>query len=305
MLGRLHPVGLVVHDLLDGHRALGAQQPVEGDGAEQVAGGIDHEDLVEGLRQIRRLAHEVDGLPDRPERRHGDELGLHPPPGAFLRVVEGALERDALDGGQLVENLRLFLLGRLSRMVTASSESSSRTPSATVAVSSSSRISSRTASSTSVSAAKSKEEPRSSIRRWRCSGSRASRRSPSSDSWRSSTRSLQALGLGGLDGIGGGGQEFRIELALLVPERRKVAVSDPSGVRKQVLSSTSCMSPSLGGEFAGLLGAWHPLRQCAQKTFCEESVICRFLDRCGSNAKAIQVDLNPEAKVRRNKKGPR
>ena len=92
---------------------------------------------------------------------HGDELGLHAPPGAVFRVVEGALERDALDGGQLVEDFRLVSSsGRLSRMVIASSESRSRTPSATVAVSSSSRISSRTASSTSVRAAKSKSTRR-------------------------------------------------------------------------------------------------------------------------------------------------
>ncbi len=34
--------------------------------------------------------------------------GLHPPPGALLGVVEGALERDALEGRQLVENLGLL-----------------------------------------------------------------------------------------------------------------------------------------------------------------------------------------------------
>ena len=54
VLGRLDPVGLVVHDLLDGHRPLDAQQPVEGDGAEEVPGRVDDEDLVEGLGQIRR-----------------------------------------------------------------------------------------------------------------------------------------------------------------------------------------------------------------------------------------------------------
>ena len=78
-------------------------------------GGIDDEDLVEGFRQVLGLAHEVDRLPDRPERRHGDELGLHAPPGAVFRVVEGALERDALDGGQLVEDLRLFVFAEGSR----------------------------------------------------------------------------------------------------------------------------------------------------------------------------------------------
>ena len=60
-------------------------------------------------------------------------------------------------------------------MATASSESRSRTPSATVSGGSSSRISSRTVSSTSVSAVKSKSAPISAIRRGRNSGSSASR----------------------------------------------------------------------------------------------------------------------------------
>ena len=110
VLRRLHPVGLGVHDVLDGHWTLRAQQAIEGDGAEQVASRIDDEDLVESVRQIGRLAHEVDGLADGPERRHRDELGLHAPSGAVFRVVERTLERHALDGGQAVENIRLVLV---------------------------------------------------------------------------------------------------------------------------------------------------------------------------------------------------
>ena len=39
VLGRLDPVGLVVHDLLDGDRALGAQEPVEGTAPSRWAAG--------------------------------------------------------------------------------------------------------------------------------------------------------------------------------------------------------------------------------------------------------------------------
>ena len=56
------------------------------------------------------LAHEVDRLPDRPERRHGDELVGHPPAGGFLRIVEPALERDALRVGKPGQNLLAVLL---------------------------------------------------------------------------------------------------------------------------------------------------------------------------------------------------
>ena len=58
---------------LDLGRALGAQQPVERHGAEEAEARIDDVELGELLRQPRILAHEVDRLPDRPERRHRDE----------------------------------------------------------------------------------------------------------------------------------------------------------------------------------------------------------------------------------------
>ena len=52
----------------------------------------------------------VDGLAHGPERRHRDELGLHPAPGRAFRVVQAALQRDALGRRQLLEDLGLVLL---------------------------------------------------------------------------------------------------------------------------------------------------------------------------------------------------
>ena len=71
---------------------------------------IDDVDLPEAVRQVGRLAHVVDGLADRPIRRDRDELVLHPPAGGVFRIVEAALERDALDRRQLLEDLGLILL---------------------------------------------------------------------------------------------------------------------------------------------------------------------------------------------------
>ena len=75
----------LVHDLLDLDRALGAQDLVEVDRAEQLEGRIDDENLAEAVGKVLVLAHVVDGLADRPERRHRDEFGLHAPAGASLR----------------------------------------------------------------------------------------------------------------------------------------------------------------------------------------------------------------------------
>ncbi len=100
----------LVHDVFDLHRALGAQDLVEVDGAEQLEGRIDDEDLGEAVGKVLVLAHVVDGLADRPERRHGDELGLHAPAGALFRIVERAAQPDALGEGQLRQDLVLVLL---------------------------------------------------------------------------------------------------------------------------------------------------------------------------------------------------
>ena len=110
VIGCTHSPALRVHQLGDRHRPLGAQQAVERDGALQAMGRIDDVEFVEALRQVGGLAHVVDGLPDRPERRHRDEFGLHAPPGGILRVVQDALDRDALGRRQLLEDFGLFLL---------------------------------------------------------------------------------------------------------------------------------------------------------------------------------------------------
>ena len=100
----------LVHDVFDLDRALGAQDLVEVDGAEQLEGGIDDEDLAEAVGQVLVFAHVVDRLADRPERRHGDELCLHAPAGALLGIVERAAQPDALGEGQLRQDLVLVLL---------------------------------------------------------------------------------------------------------------------------------------------------------------------------------------------------
>ena len=57
---------------------------------------------------------------------------------------------------------------------------------------------------------------------------------------------LQALDLRGLDGIGGGGEEFRIELAFLVPEGRGFGFR-PIGLRKRRLVFDFQHEPSSEG----------------------------------------------------------
>ena len=116
-------------------------------------------EFVEVLRQFDGLAHVVDRLADVPGRRHGDEFRLHAPAGRVLRIIEAAASATRSGGGNCSRISACSSLGRSSRIVTASSDSMSRTPSATVRGVSSSRISSRTMSSTSVSAVKSKSMP--------------------------------------------------------------------------------------------------------------------------------------------------
>ena len=100
----------LVHDVLDLDRALGAQNLVEVDRAEQLEGRVDDEDLAEMVGQVLVFAHVVDGLADRPERRHRDELGLHAPAGALFRIIERAAQPDALGERQLRQDLVLVLL---------------------------------------------------------------------------------------------------------------------------------------------------------------------------------------------------
>ena len=70
---------------------------------------IDRVDFVEPVRQVRRVAHVVDRLPDGPVRRHRDEFGLHPPAGGIFRIKQAALERVALRRRQLFEDFFLVL----------------------------------------------------------------------------------------------------------------------------------------------------------------------------------------------------
>ena len=72
---------------------------------------VDDVDLVEAVRQIRRLAHVVDRLPDGQIRRHRDELGLHPPAGGIFRIIS-RLRSSATRSvqRQLLEDLLLLLL---------------------------------------------------------------------------------------------------------------------------------------------------------------------------------------------------
>ena len=100
----------LVHDLVDLRSALGTQDLVEIDGAEQLEARIDDEDLAEPLGKIVVLAHVVDRLADRPERRHRDELRLHAAPGALFGVVERASQPDAFGERQLCQDFVLVLL---------------------------------------------------------------------------------------------------------------------------------------------------------------------------------------------------
>ena len=71
---------------------------------------IDDEHFVEAVGQVLGLAHVVDRLADRPERRHGDEIGLHDAAGGVLGIFEAPLERRALEGRQLGEDVGLLFL---------------------------------------------------------------------------------------------------------------------------------------------------------------------------------------------------
>ena len=97
----------LMHDRLDLGRAARAQDAVEIDRAEQLEGGIDDEDLREALGQVLVVAHVVDRLADRPERRHGDELRLHAPARRLLGIVQRAAQADALGEGKLRQDLVL------------------------------------------------------------------------------------------------------------------------------------------------------------------------------------------------------
>ncbi len=74
-----------MHQFRDALGALRPENPVQRDRALEPHRRIDDVDLVERIGQILALAHEIDRLPHRPERRHGDELRLHAPAGGVFR----------------------------------------------------------------------------------------------------------------------------------------------------------------------------------------------------------------------------
>ena len=69
VVGGAHRPQVLLEQIRDRHRPLGAQQAIERHHAGEPAVGIDHIELPEAVRQIGRLAHVVDGLADRPIRR--------------------------------------------------------------------------------------------------------------------------------------------------------------------------------------------------------------------------------------------
>ena len=73
-------------------------------------GGIDHEHFVEPVGKVVGLAHEVDRLADRPERRHGDQIRLHDAAGGIVGIFKAPLKRRALERRERGENVRLVFL---------------------------------------------------------------------------------------------------------------------------------------------------------------------------------------------------
>ena len=75
--------------------------------------GIDDIKLPKSIRQVRRLAHVVDRLPDRPRRRHRNEFRLHAAAGGVFRVEQTARQRDPLVRRKLFQNFPLFVLRQI------------------------------------------------------------------------------------------------------------------------------------------------------------------------------------------------
>ena len=65
---------------------------------------------MKAVGKVVFLAHVVDRLANRPERRHRDELGLHAAAGRFLGIFERPAQQDAVVERQAVENLFLIRL---------------------------------------------------------------------------------------------------------------------------------------------------------------------------------------------------
>ena len=138
--------------------------------------------------------------PDGPERRDRDELGLHPPAGGVFRIVEAARERDPVGRRQLVEDLVLLLLRQVLRGSRRRRRNRGRARPRRRA-----RwrqlLEDLLADRVVDLGQRGEVEigPIRSTRRGRRSGSRASIRSPTSDSCRSASSALQRRGVAGLD----------------------------------------------------------------------------------------------------------
>ena len=117
VVGGTDAMALGIHEFVDLDRATGTQQAVEGDGAQEALIGADDVDLVEAVGQLGGFAQIVDGVPDRPGGRHGNQLGLHAPAGRILRIIEASGERHPLGRRQLVEDLGLILLVEILQQI--------------------------------------------------------------------------------------------------------------------------------------------------------------------------------------------
>ena len=71
---------------------------VERQRRDRVVRGIDDEDLVKFVGQVGGVAHVIDGLADRPEFGHGDEIAPHEAAGAIFGIGEACLHRPAFLG---------------------------------------------------------------------------------------------------------------------------------------------------------------------------------------------------------------
>ena len=107
---RRNLVNFRVGDIVNGHRAPGSEQPVERHAADQMVGGIDDPYLREVSRQVVFIAHIINRLPDRPERRDGDIVALHKPPGRVVWKLQRTLQGCPLAFCQFRENIALFAL---------------------------------------------------------------------------------------------------------------------------------------------------------------------------------------------------
>ena len=104
---------LLVDKFSHRHRALGAQQVVKRYRTPELVLGIDNVKLPKPLGQIRRFAHVVDCLPDRPGRRDRDKFGLHAPACRVFRIEQTARQGDAFPRRKLLQNLALLVFGQV------------------------------------------------------------------------------------------------------------------------------------------------------------------------------------------------